>query len=36
MPFETEDLAAFLPHGVEYQKIHEIGLRGPEQESFCQ
>jgi hypothetical protein len=36
MPFEMEDLAAPLPHGVEYQKIHEIALRGPEQESFCQ
>jgi hypothetical protein len=35
MPFEMEDRAALLPHGIEYQKIHEIGLCGPEEESFC-
>jgi hypothetical protein len=34
MPFEMEDLAALLPHGIEYQKIHEI-VPGPEEELFC-
>jgi hypothetical protein len=35
MPFEMEDLAALLPHGIEYQKIHDIVLPGPEEELFC-
>jgi hypothetical protein len=34
MPFEVEILAALLPHGIEYQGIHESVLRGPEEESF--
>jgi hypothetical protein len=34
MPFEMEDRAALLPHGIEYQKIHEI-VPGPEEELFC-
>jgi hypothetical protein len=35
MPFEMEDRAALLPHGIEYQGIHEIVLPGPKEESFC-
>jgi hypothetical protein len=29
-----EILAALLPHGIDYHKIHEIVLRAPEEESF--